>query len=104
MEYHNVHIHLFQFYNWREASTLQKSKSNLSYLQVSVAWKYLTAERRMLAIADISLHWSVLYHCLLFKASTNLGERLNQFTEKSFQFCWNSSSRQPVILLMWTLL
>lgn len=64
-------IHLFQFYSSREASTLQKSNSNLSYLQVSVAWKYLTAERMMLAIAETSLHWSVLYHCLLFKASTN---------------------------------
>lgn len=78
MEYHNVHIHLFQFYSWREASTLQKSNSKLSYLQGSVAWKYLTAERRMLAIADTSLQLSVLYHCLLFKASTNLGKRLSQ--------------------------
>lgn len=97
-------IHLFQFYSSREASTLQKSNSNLSYLQVSVAWKYLTAERMMLAIAETSLHWSVLYHCLLFKASTNLGKRLSQFTGKSFQLCWNTSRRKPVILLMWTLL
>lgn len=65
-------IHLVQFSIWREASTLHDSNANLPYLQVLVwAWPYLTAERGMLDVVETSLQLSALYHCLLFKASTN---------------------------------
>lgn len=48
MEYHTVHRHsLGSVLQSREASMLQESNSNLSYLQAFVAWKYLSAERRM---------------------------------------------------------
>lgn len=96
-------IHLVQFNNLREASTLQESNSNLSYLQVFVAWKYLTAKRGMLDTGEASLQWSALYHCLLFRASTSLGKMLSQFTEKSLQLCWDSFRRKLLFLLTWTL-
>lgn len=93
-------IHLVQFYNSREASTLQESNANLSYLQVFVAWKYLTAERGMLGRAETSLRCSALYHCLLFKASTNLGKRLSGFTEKSFVFWWDTLEESSFLVNM----
>lgn len=92
--------HSVQFCKWREASTLQESNSNLSYLQGFVGWKYLTTAGGMLDVAETSLQWSALYYCLLFKASTNLGKKVGQFTKKSFEICQDIFRSQLLFLLM----
>lgn len=95
MEYWNIHRHsLGSVLQFKRGTHVTGVKPIPSYLQVFVAWKFLTAEREMLDRAEASLQWSALYHCLLFKASTNLGKRLSQFTEKSFQWCWNTFRRK----------
>ena len=74
-------IHLVQFYNSREPSTLQESNSNLSYLQVYVAWKYLTAER------DVGYSWN--FFAMVSFVSLPALQGLHQPRKKVKSVYWN---------------